>query len=89
MNLKESKEHKLLRDELVKKLADNLVQKLELNNRLKCKPISLEVHQRKLIEMKPVNQIKPFNVHIHKAYKREIADMLEAGILVPCDVPTE
>ena len=38
-----SKEHKLLRNELKQKIADNLVEKLGKNDRLKSKPISLEL----------------------------------------------
>ena len=52
--------------------------------------MSLEVYRRELVHMKPVNQVKPFDVtfHIRKAYKREIIDMIEVGIIVPCEVPT-
>ena len=58
---------------------------------MKCRPISLVLDQRKLAHMKPVNQVKPFDVpiHIRKAYEREISDMLEAGIIVPCEGPTD
>ena len=50
----------------------------------------LKVDQRELGHMKPVNQVKPFDVtfHIRAAYEREIIDMIEAGIIVPCEVPT-
>ena len=84
-----SEEHKNLREELIK--TNNFVDKLGKGDRLECRPISLEVDQRKLAHMKPVNQVKPFGVpfHIRKAYEREISDMLEAGIIVPCEGPTD
>ena len=47
--------------------------------RLKAKPMSLEVDKRKLAQMKPFDV--PF--HIRPVYKKEILDMIEAGIIVP------
>ena len=70
-----------MRDNLIKEFPHNFVDKLGKDYNKKCKPLSLEVNQRKLAHMKPVNQVKPFDLpfHIRKAYKREISDMLEAG----------
>ena len=69
----------------------SFVDKLGKEDSLKVKPISLEVDERKLVSMKPVNQVKHFEVlfHIRAAYEREIVDMLEGRIIVPCEVPTD
>ena len=55
-----SKEHKKLRDKIVKKDFDNFVEKLGKHDRLKCKPIPFEVDKRKLADMKPENHAQPF-----------------------------
>ena len=73
-----SKEHKKLRDEIVKKFSDNVVEKLGKNDRSKCKPITLEKDQRKLAEMKPFDV--PF--HLRKAGRRNPCS-------VWCDIPTD
>ena len=92
MELKEpSEEHKNLREGLIKKFQNSFVDKVRKGDSLKCRPISLELDQRKLAHMKPVNHVKPFDVpfDIRKMYKREKSDMLDAGIIVPCEVPTD
>ena len=51
----------------------SFVDKLGKEDRLKVNPISLEVDERKLVHMKLVNQVKPFDVlfHIRAAYEWE------------------
>ena len=41
--------------------------------------------------MKPVDPVKPFNFLflLCKAYEREVSYMIEAGIRIPCETPTD
>ena len=57
-----TKEEAKLREKMIKKFLDNFVDKLGPNDRVNCKPIKLEVDERKAEKMRPVSHIKPYDV---------------------------
>ena len=85
-----TKEEKELRDKLVGKYSETFVDKLGPEDRISVPPIKLEVDKRKAEQMHPTNLIIPFNVpyHLFEAFKKEVFDMLEAGIIERCKVAT-
>ena len=57
-----TKEEAKLREKMIKKFLDNFVDKLGPNDRVNCKPIKLEVDERKAEKMCTVSHIKPYDV---------------------------
>ena len=60
------------------------------NDRIKCKPIKLEIDERKAEALRPVSHIKPFDVpfHLRESFQQDICDMLNAGVIEKCEVST-
>ena len=58
---------------------------------MNCKPIKLEVDERKSEKMRHVSHIKPFDVpyHLRELFQQEIFDMLNAGIIERFEVSTK
>ena len=56
-----SEEEAKLRDKMIMKFPDNFVDKLGPNDRVNCKPIVLEVDERKADKIRPVSHIKPYD----------------------------
>ena len=86
-----SEEEAKLRDKMIKKFPDNFVGKLGLGDRVNCKPIKLEVDERKAKMLRSVSHIKPYDVpfHLHESFQEEICDMLNAGVIEKCEVSTK
>ena len=86
-----SEEEAKLRDKMIKKFPDNFVDKLGPNDRVNCKPVVLEVDERKAEKMGPVSHIKPYDVpyHLRESFQAEICDMLNAGVIERCKVSTK
>ena len=79
-----------MQKKIVEKYKDNFREKLGINDRLNVKPILLVVDPEKLAAHKPTTHIKPYDVpfHLRKGFESELLNMLDAGILKPCDTPT-
>ena len=60
------------------------------NDRPNVKPFLLTVDPEKLATHKPTTHIKPYDVpfHLRQGFESELLNMLDAGILTPCDTPT-
>ena len=67
------------------------VDKLGPGDRVNCKPIKLEVDERKAEALRPVSHIRPFAVpyHLRESFQEEICDMLNAGVIEKCEVSTK
>ena len=86
-----TKEEAMLREKMIKKFPENFVEKLGPIDRVNCKPIKLEVDERKAEKMRHVSHIKPFDVpyHLRELFQQEIFDMLNAGIIERFEVSTK
>ena len=87
---KPSKEAEKLQTKLINKHSSNFVNKLSKDDRLKVKPIDLDLDKDKLAQAKAPGHLKPYDVpfHLRKGFEAELLDMLEAGIIQQCTQPT-
>ena len=90
MEMKTSKDMRIskLRKKIIKRFPSCFVDKLRPNDRINCKPIKLEIDERKAEVLRPVSHIKPFDVpfHLRESFQQEICDMLNAGVIEKCEV---
>ena len=80
-----------LRDKMIRRFPNCFVDKLGPNDRVNCKPIKLEIDERKAEALRPVSHIRPFDVpyHLRQSFQEEICDMLNAGVIEKCEVSTK
>ena len=88
---KPSKESQSLQNKLIEKHKHNFVDKLGKHDRLRVKPIELQVDKEKLAQAKPTGHLKPYNVpfHLRQGFENELLNMIEAGIIEQYTTPTQ
>ena len=60
-----SEEEAKLRDQMIKRFPNCFVDKLGPGDRVYCRPVKLEVDERKAEALRPVSHIRPFDVPCH------------------------
>ena len=85
-----SEEEAKIRDKMIRRFPNCFVDKLGPNDRVNCKPIKLEIDERKAEALRPVSHIRPFDVpyHLRESFQEENCDMLSAGVIEKCEVST-
>ena len=81
---------KSLKQKIIKKHTNNFKEKLGKTDRINCDPIQLRLDPNK--EVRPIKNTHCYDIPIHlkEAAKEEFNEMLDSGIIVPCDEqPTE
>ena len=69
----------------------NFTSKLSKSDRLNVKSISLHLDKEKAAAHKPTSHINTFDVpfHLGQAFELDLFNMIEAGIVEQCKVPTQ
>ena len=80
---------KKLKNKILKKYADVFKDKLEKTDRVNIPPVKLQIDESRKIP--PVHINKPFDVsyHLRKPAKEEFREMVNAGIIVPNNEPSD
>ena len=81
-------ECELLRKKILAKHSDIFKDKIGKNDRVNIPPVKLQLNDK---DMQPVNVGKPFDVpyHLRRPARKEFREMVDAGIVVPNDEPSD
>merc|ERR1712208_197052 len=82
-------ECQILRKGILEKHADIFKDKIGKMDRVKISPVELQLDESK--DIPPTNVGKPFDVryHLRRPSRKEFREMVDAGIVVPNDEPSD